>query len=117
VLHLSRTGETRLQKDARLRGCGRCSSYDEAVFVGYRYFDEHDVEPLFPFGHGLSYTSFEYGEPSLSDDGDEITVELSVRNTGTRRGKDVVQVYVNKASESAPTPVREPGRVRVEMKR
>ncbi|SDN13839.1 beta-glucosidase [Halogranum gelatinilyticum] len=81
--------------------------YDEGVFVGYRYFHKHDVEPLFPFGHGLSYTSFEYGEPSLSDNGDEITVALPVRNTGTRQGKDVVQVYVNKATESAPTPVRE----------
>jgi beta-glucosidase len=74
-------------------------SYGERIFVGYRYFDGKNIEPLFPFGFGLSYTEFEYKDLQLSSqeiqEGDKIQVSLSVRNTGDVAGKEVVQLYVS----------------------
>jgi beta-glucosidase len=77
--------------------------YGEDVYVGYRWYDTLDIEPLFPFGHGLSYTNF-----TLSDvetpviDGDKVTVRVGVRNCGSRDGTAVVQAYV---APPAATPV------------
>ncbi|TKX52828.1 glycosyl hydrolase, partial [Halorubrum sp. SS7] len=88
-------------------GVNDVARYDEGVFVGYRYFDERDVRPAFPFGHGLSYTSFAYGQPSVTEDGDGFAVAVPVENTGDRRGKTVVQVYAQKAAAPVPTPERE----------
>ena len=71
--------------------------YKEGVFVGYRGFEENGVEPLFPFGHGLSYTSFKYSNLSISPDttGDGVVeVSFDVSNTGERAGADVAQIYV-----------------------
>jgi beta-glucosidase len=72
--------------------------YGEGIFVGYRYYDKKQIEPLFPFGHGLSYTSFEYADLRLSTDsiapGGDLTVSIDVRNTGARAGQEVVQLYV-----------------------
>ena len=75
-------------------------SYDEGILVGYRWFDTKNVEPLYPFGYGLSYTSFslsnlktDKSEYALND---TISVEVSVENTGEVAGKEVVQVYVSK---------------------
>ena len=62
--------------------------------VGYRHFDTNDVEPLFPFGFGLSYTSFEYSNVAASQEGDKITVTLNVKNNGEVAGREVVQLYV-----------------------
>ncbi|MGK2928098.1 MAG: beta-glucosidase family protein [Acidimicrobiales bacterium] len=69
--------------------------YGEGIFVGHRWYDARAIEPLFPFGHGLSYTSFEIGRPiaTAADDG-AVAVEVPVTNTGERRGSEVVQVYV-----------------------
>ena len=72
--------------------------YDEELFVGYRHFDKNDIKPLFPFGHGLSYTEFEYtglklSTHSLSSD-DTLTVEMTLTNTGAVAGAEVVQFYV-----------------------
>ena len=72
--------------------------YGEGIFVGYRYYDEKKVNVLFPFGHGLSYTSFVYDNLRLSMEqlapNDELTVTFDITNTGTRAGQEVVQLYV-----------------------
>lgn len=69
-------------------------NYVEGIYVGYRYFDSAGVKPLFPFGYGKSYTEFEMGQPSVSNDKDEITVRASFTNKGKIAGKEVMQVYV-----------------------
>ncbi len=85
--------------------------YSEGVFVGYRYFDANNIEPQFPFGHGLSYTTFKYGEPKLSQtsikSGDNVTVTLDITNTGHRAGAEVVQLYVHQDKCSVPRPPKE----------
>ena len=86
--------------------------YKESIFVGYRWADKHtDKEPLFPFGHGLSYTTFDYGKPrvdakSMFPDG-KVTVSVRVKNTGKRTGQETVQLYVSDKKASLPRPVKE----------
>ncbi|KAH7000508.1 glycoside hydrolase superfamily [Ilyonectria destructans] len=80
--------------------------YGEGIYAGYRFYDHRKIEPLFPFGHGLSYTTFEYSNIRLSSnilacDGkgpDQIEVQVDVTNTGEREGKEVVQFYVSQVS-------------------
>jgi beta-glucosidase len=83
--------------------------YGEGVLVGYRWYEARHLPTRFPFGHGLSYTTFELGEPALSAGafvpGDTLTVEVPVVNTGARRGAEVVQCYV---APLAPGLVRPP---------
>lgn len=67
--------------------------YGERVFVGYRWYDARDAAVTFPFGHGLSYTTFEYTDLSVDVHADGLTVRVSVVNTGARAGREVVQVY------------------------
>lgn len=85
--------------------------YREGIFVGYRYYDFKDIEPLFPFGHGLSYTNFEYSDIKLSSNAcsadDEMTVSVVVKNTGKVDGKEVVQLYVSDKESSVIRPIRE----------
>jgi beta-glucosidase len=85
--------------------------YGEGVFVGYRHYDAKGVEPRFPFGHGLSYTSFRYGELSLSAEeigpGDDLEVGLDVTNSGDRAGREVVQLYLRDLQASVPRPEQE----------
>jgi beta-glucosidase len=71
--------------------------YQESILVGYRWYDTRQIEPLFPFGHGLSYTSFAYTDLKVSpwDPQDGVTVSLKVKNTGARRGAEAVQIYVH----------------------
>ncbi len=82
--------------------------YDEDVFVGYRHFDKHGIEPLFPFGHGLSYTAFDYSGLELSRDrvcGDEtLEVSAQISNAGDRAGAEVVQLYVSDLACSVERP-------------
>lgn len=92
-------------------GEGNRVEYREGVFVGYRYYDTKCIEPLFPFGFGLSYTTFAYSDlrlnrTELEPDG---TVEASVRlaNTGSRAGKEIVQLYVAPVSPAVIRPVQE----------
>jgi beta-glucosidase len=68
--------------------------YGEGVLVGYRWYDARDLPTRFPFGHGLSYTTFEWGVPEVQIDGDRVSVSVPVTNTGDRRGSEVVQCYV-----------------------
>lgn len=89
---------------------GREVRYGEGVFVGYRYYDHKNVDPLFPFGHGLSYTNFEFGELEVEKSGDfdrPLVVSLTVKNTGGAPGKEVVQLYVSDKGSSLPRPPKE----------
>ncbi|KAM0335754.1 hypothetical protein ACHAQA_000804 [Verticillium albo-atrum] len=85
--------------------------YGEGIYLGYRYYDHRKIEPLFPFGAGLSYTTFEYSNIRLSDSilasNGSIEVEVDVRNTGPRDGKDAVQFYVTQANPRLGRPPRE----------
>ena len=85
--------------------------YSEGLFVGYRYYDSRDLKPLFPFGFGLSYTSFEYSSLRLSShnitDKDTVYVKLTVTNTGNMPGKETVQVYVRDNESTVVRPVHE----------
>jgi beta-glucosidase len=85
--------------------------YEEGVFVGYRHYDRHGVMPLFPFGFGLSYTSFELSdlavEASRFESDAAVDVYVSVTNTGTRAGSEVIQLYVGDEASSVPRPVKE----------
>ncbi len=69
--------------------------YREGIYVGYRYFDTAGKKPLFPFGWGLGYTDFEIRAGDVSVDGETVTVKAAVKNTGSRPGKEVVQLYVS----------------------
>ena len=70
------------------------TNHDEDIWVGYRYFDTWKKQVAYPFGYGLSYTTFEYGKPAVKKQGDDIIVSVSIRNTGKVAGKEVAQVYV-----------------------
>lgn len=70
--------------------------YGEGLFVGYRGYDAAARDVAFPFGHGLSYTTFEYSDLTASASGNDVTVSVRVTNTGRREGREVVQVYVSK---------------------
>ncbi len=94
--------------------------YGEGIFVGYRYFDTRDITPLFPFGHGLSYTEFEYSNLVISKPVKgkaEVEVSLEVKNTGKVSGKEVVQLYVADPQASLPRPTKElKGFAKIELK-
>ena len=83
--------------------------YAEGIYVGYRHFDKKNIAPLFPFGHGLSYTTFGYGKASVSAPNPQgvRTVTLNVTNTGKRTGAEVVQIYVHDLKPKVDKPVRE----------
>ncbi|HEX6485031.1 MAG TPA: glycoside hydrolase family 3 C-terminal domain-containing protein [Ktedonobacteraceae bacterium] len=85
--------------------------YGEGLFVGYRYYDEKKIAPLFPFGFGLSYTTFDYGPLSLSAQGispdDTLQVSVDVTNSGQRAGKEVVQLYIRDVVASLRRPDKE----------
>lgn len=75
-------------------GEGNRVTYNEGIFVGYRYYETKKQEVLFPFGYGLSYTEFEYSDLSVKKAGDGAEVSVKVKNVGAREGKEVVQLYV-----------------------
>ena len=85
--------------------------YRESIYVGYRYYDKADKKVAYPFGHGLSYTTFEYSDLKLSasniDEKDELTVSVTIKNTGEKAGKEVVQLYVAPPADGIFRPVRE----------
>ncbi|WP_340388958.1 glycoside hydrolase family 3 C-terminal domain-containing protein [Paenibacillus sp. FSL E2-0151] len=92
-------------------GEGDRVDYREGIFVGYRYYDKKELEPLFPFGYGLSYTTFEYADLKVDrtelTDQDEVNVQVRVTNTGDRAGKEIVQLYVSDVESTVIRPVRE----------
>lgn len=81
--------------------------YFDDIYVGYRYFDTHNIEPLFPFGFGLSYTSFTYSNLKVSAANKKVMVTFTVRNTGKIAGADVAQVYVHQQKPALPRPQKE----------
>jgi beta-glucosidase len=85
--------------------------YGEGIFVGYRYYEYKDLEPLFPFGYGLSYTDFEYGNVVLSSQrmklGETISVSVNVTNVGGMAGKEVVQLYIRDSQSRLVRPLKE----------
>jgi len=87
------------------------TEYDEGIYVGYRHYDRKGVEPLFPFGYGLSYTRFEYTNLTVTPKevipGASVEVTLKVRNTDTIAGDEVVQLYLHDVESSLDRPVRE----------
>lgn len=97
----------------------RDAFYGESLFMGYRYYDKKQIEPLFAFGHGLSYTQFEYSNlrlPAAVRSGQEITVSVDVKNVGKRAGAEVAQLYVADQHCLEACPVRElKGFARVEL--
>jgi beta-glucosidase len=82
-------------------------NYYDDIYVGYRYFDTYKVEPQFAFGHGLSYTSFEYSNLKLTPNGKGATVSFTIRNTGKLAGAEVAQVYVKQEKSLLPRPEKE----------
>lgn len=89
---------------------GKEVRYGEGIFVGYRYYDIKDVAPLFAFGHGLSYTSFDYTGlqvPEKATAAECIKVAFTVKNSGKRAGKEVCQLYVRDVTASVQRPVKE----------
>jgi beta-glucosidase len=85
--------------------------YGEGIYVGYRYYDAKKIEPLFPFGHGLSYTSFRYSNLQITPakvkvDG-KVTVTIDIKNTGKRQGKEVVQLYIHDITAKVARPPQE----------
>jgi beta-glucosidase len=83
-------------------------SYEEGIYVGYRHYDKHRLEPLFPFGYGLSYTEFSYAGLQISQAGDgTVTVSARISNTGRVAGKEVVQLYVRDLEPGMDKPGKE----------
>jgi beta-glucosidase len=86
-------------------------NYSEGIFVGYRHFDKNNIEPQFPFGFGLSYTTFSYQNLKLSNEQinaeDDLTVTFTVKNDGTSDGAEISQLYVRDIESSIPRPVKE----------
>ncbi len=85
--------------------------YKEGIFVGYRWHEKQGIAPLFAFGHGLSYTTFSYSNVRASKtslrEGGKITVSVDVTNTGSRAGKETVQLYISEENPALPRPVKE----------
>ena len=85
--------------------------YDEGIYVGYRYFDKEQIEPLFPFGYGLSYTTFNYENLKLNKErfskNYTVTVSVDIVNTGNRSGAEIIQLYVQDIESSTDRPPKE----------
>lgn len=92
----------------RYPGDGKSVDYSEGILVGYRWFDTKNIEPLFPFGHGLSYTNFKYsGIKIISGKDASVTVQFEIENTGKFDAAEVAQIYVEDVQSSLPRPLKE----------
>ena len=84
--------------------------YTEGLLVGYRWYDTKEIEPLFPFGYGLSYTHFKYSKLNLAQNSDSknpVTVEFELANSGRRAGAEVAEIYVQPVNPSVSRPLKE----------
>jgi beta-glucosidase len=87
---------------AQYPGVNGTATYSEGIFVGYRHYDKNKITPLFPFGYGLSYTTFSYANLKITKGtGANVTVEADVTNTGTMTGGAIAELYVGSPSTSA----------------
>jgi beta-glucosidase len=83
-------------------------TYSEGIFVGYRWFEHNTIAPTFPFGYGLSYTTFEYGDPKVAGSVEKgLKITVPVTNTGSVAGAEIVQVYVSAPESAVERPVKE----------
>ena len=90
--------------------CGKDVHYKESIYVGYRWFDTKGIRPLFAFGHGLSYTEFEYGEVNVSSKvsaNGVLKASVKVKNIGSRDGKEIVQLYIGEENPLLERPTKE----------
>ena len=85
----------------------KVSNHEEDIYVGYRYFDTFGKDVSYPFGYGMSYTTFEYSKPSVKVSGDNITVSVTVKNTGSVSGREIAQVYVSAPAGQLEKPAQE----------
>lgn len=83
------------------------NNHEEDIYVGYRYFDTFHQKVAYPFGYGLSYTTFQYAKPTIKQDGDRIEVSVSIKNTGSIAGKEVAEVYVAAPKGNLQKPAKE----------
>lgn len=85
--------------------------YGEGLYIGYRHYERLGIEPLFAFGHGLSYTSFSYGKPTISSptlpEAGKITITVPITNSGVVEGAEIVQVYIHDEKSRLPRPEKE----------
>ncbi|MGO4269978.1 glycoside hydrolase family 3 C-terminal domain-containing protein, partial [Paenibacillus sp. TAF58] len=92
-------------------GDGDLVAYKEGIYVGYRYYDKKKLRPLFPFGHGLSYTTFEYSglvlDKNVMNDTEILNATVSIKNVGNRAGKEIVQLYVRDVASNVTRPEKE----------
>ncbi len=103
-------------------GTEKSVNYGEGIFVGYRYYEKRKIPVLFPFGHGLSYTTFKYSNLEISaseaNENDTITVKATVKNTGKYDGKEIVQLYVEDTCDKVMRPIKElKGFTKIELKK
>lgn len=104
---LAETFPTRLRSDLEFPGDGLKVAYKEGLDVGYRYYDKHPGEVAFPFGHGLSYTSFEYSDLKCHLTTEGVDLSFAVKNVGDCFGKEVYQIYISDPVSSVTKPEKE----------
>jgi beta-glucosidase len=90
--------------------------FDEGIFIGYRYWDQYRQDPLFPFGYGLSYTTFATKGLGVTKETDSATVNVSVKNTGKRAGSEVIEVYLGFPAAAGEPPRQLKGMQKVNLK-
>lgn len=101
-------GRTLTEEEHERMNAKLTETYREGVFVGYRYYDKYQIPVQFPFGHGLSYTTFSYGDMQVKEpDGQTFKVQIPVTNTGKLAGKETVELYVGETEVSPENPVKE----------
>lgn len=103
---LAETFPNKMRKDMEYHGDLKVS-YDEKLDVGYRYYDKHTDEICYPFGHGLSYTKFEYSNCDVKIENEEIKISFDLENIGKCDGQEVVQVYVSDPESTVTKPIKE----------
>lgn len=104
---LSETFPKKVRSDFEYPGNGHTVEYAEKLFVGYRYYDMHTEEIVYPFGHGLSYTEFEYSNLEVNRIGDKLQATFNLKNIGSKKGAEVAQLYISDPVSTVVRPVKE----------
>lgn len=104
---LSETFPTKLRSDLEYPGNANTIEYSEKIFVGYRYYDKHPEEIVYPFGHGLSYTEFEYSNINVTRAKNNLEIAFDLKNTGDIDGAEVVQIYIGDPVSTVVRPEKE----------
>ncbi len=104
---LSETFPAKIRTDLTYPGNEHTVEYSEKMFVGYRYYDIHPEEIVYPFGHGLSYTEFEYSDLKIDRVDDRIDISFNITNTGSTDGAEVCQVYIGDPISTVTRPLKE----------